>query len=301
MSSLAKSEQSRASTRKAAQHTSHWPALERAARSRGMLGRDEEHLLALRARQGDQRAFDTLVRAHIPLVFAMAFELRAHGLPSDELLSEGLLGLVKAARDFNPSRGTRLATYAAFWIRALMRNYAIKNRRIVRAPSTRNARKLRGSLRRTERELEQRLGARPDAQAIATALNVPASDVEEMRAVLGGRDVVYGVPVAEGGLETASGEPTPEALAVDADEHRTATRQLSWGLLGLEPRARRVLQGRYLSSRESTLAELGREMGVSRERIRQIEVQAKEDLRMAIVTGYDRHATAAAPSSARAG
>ena len=99
-------------------NSGHWRALELAARSSGMLTREEERRLARLARQGDERAFDRLVRAHIPLVFAMAYEFRSYGLPPDELVGEGLLGLVKAARDFDPERGTRLATYAAWWIRA---------------------------------------------------------------------------------------------------------------------------------------------------------------------------------------
>ena len=271
-----------------------WAALEHAARVEGMLSREEEQELARRAQRGDHHAFDRIVRAHIPLVFAMAFEFRAHGLPSDELLSEGLVGLVKAARDFDPARGTRLATYAAFWIRALMRTYTLNNRRIVRGPSTRNARRLRSSLRRTERELEQRLCDRPDAETVARELNVSAHDVEEMREVLAVRDITYGNPVHEGGVEAASNEPSPEALAITADEQRTASERLRWALGRLEPRARRVLQRRFLSDCECTFADLGRELGVSRERVRQIEVQAKEDVRAAIAARRPRQATAAA-------
>jgi RNA polymerase sigma-32 factor len=271
----------------------HWPMLERAARSQGMLSRDQERRLAMQARLGDQHAFDCLVRAHIPLVFAMAFEFRSYGLSSDELLSEGLVGLVKAARDFDPERGTRLATYAAFWIRALMRSYSVKNRRIVRGPSTRNARKVRGSLRRTERELEQRLGARPDAEAIATALNVPISDVQEVRAVLGTRDVAYGPEIADGGFEMASDGPSPEAAVVAADEQRNATARLSWALSQLEPRARCVLERRYLDDGQCTFADLGRELSLSRERVRQIEVQAKRDVRAAVAARYEAARTRA--------
>lgn len=270
----------------------HWAPLERAARSDGMLSRDEEQQLAERARKGDERAFDRMVRAHIPLVFAMAFEFRASGLSSDELLSEGLLGLVKAARDFDPERGTRLATYAAFWIRALIRNHVVQNQRIVRGPSTRNARKLRGALRRTEHALEQRLGKRPDAEAVAIALNVPACEVEEMRCVLGVRDVPYGIPAGDGSVETASSAPTPEALSMEADEQRNATAQLSWALSRLEPRARKVLQLRYLTASESTFTDLGVELGVSRERVRQIEERAKDDIRCALATRRKGHAPA---------
>lgn len=150
----------------------HWYALERAANAEEMSSREQEHLLAVRARHGDQRAFDRFVQSHLPLVFAIAFEFRGFGLPADELLSEGLLGLVKGARDFDPDRGTRFATYAALWIRARVRSYSLSNRRIVRGPCTRNARKLRGSMRRVERDLEQRTGERAAPEAVAAALQV---------------------------------------------------------------------------------------------------------------------------------
>jgi RNA polymerase sigma-32 factor len=258
-----------------------------------MLSREQEHLLAVRAQHGDQRAFDRLVQAHIPLVFAIAFELRNLGVSADELLCEGLLGLVKAARDFDPQRGTRFATYAALWIRARMRSHWLDNRRVVRGPSTRNARKLRGSLRRVEREIEQRTGELAPPEAIASALQVPPHDVEEMRSVLTARDVAYGTPVAEGGVETACNGPTPEALAIEADDQRQAAARLRWALSRLEPRARRVLRSRHLNEREHSLADLGRELGHSRERVRQIEVKAKADVRAALASRHGLRSAAA--------
>jgi RNA polymerase sigma-32 factor len=167
-------------------------ALAKAARSGAMLSQVEEQDLARLAQQGNQRAFERLVHAHIPLVFAIASEFRSYGLPAEELMSEGLLGLVKAARGFDPERGTRLASYAAWWIRAYLRSYTISNRRIVRGPSTRNARKTLAWLRRTERELARSTGGPPDLDAVASVLGVKTSDVEEARAILGKRDLPYG-------------------------------------------------------------------------------------------------------------
>lgn len=260
----------------------HWAVLERAAHAQGMLSREQEHLLAVRAQRGDRRAFDRLVLSHVPLVFAIAFEFRNLGLAADELLSEGLLGLVKAARDFDPDRGTRLATYAALWIRARMRSYSLDNRRVVRGPSTRNARKLRSSLRQVERELEQPTGERAAPEVVASVLNVTPSEVEEMRCVLSARDVAFGAPAAEGGIETAANGPSPEALAIEADDQREAKRRLQWAMSLLDPRARRVLDGRYLDERDHTFTDLGQELGISRERVRQIEVQAKQVMRTAL-------------------
>jgi RNA polymerase sigma-32 factor len=260
----------------------YWRALELAARRGGMLSRAEESRLAQSARQGDAAAFDRLVCAHIPLVFAIAHEFRSYGLSPDELVSEGLLGLVKAARDFDPRHGTRLATYAAWWIRARIRSFTVNNRRIVRGSSTRAARKLMSRLRRTERELSQAQGSWPDDAAVAAALNVRTDDVEEMRAFLGGRDAAYGIEVDGTAAAIAANTPSPEVLAIEADNRRVAAELLHEALAGLDARARRVIERRYLSERESTFGDLSDELGVSRERVRQIEAQAKASVRNAI-------------------
>src|SRR4051794_23077945 len=110
-----------------------------------------EQRLARAALRGDAAAFDRLVRSHIRLVFAMAAEYRRFGIPMNELVSEGMLGLVTAARRFDPDRGARLGVYAAHWIRAKLRRFTLNNRRMVGPPSTRRGRALMGSLSRTER------------------------------------------------------------------------------------------------------------------------------------------------------
>lgn len=269
-------------TQRSQKASQHWRALELAARRDGMLSRAEEHRLARLAKQGDAAAFDRLVRAHIPLVFAIAHEFRAYGLPPDELVSEGLLGLVKAARDFDSEHGTRLATYAAWWIRARIRSFTVSNRRIVRGSSTRAARKLMSRLRRTERDLSQAQGSWPDSAAVAAALDVPTGEVEAMRAFLSGRDAAYGIEVEGATSPIAANTPSPETLAIEADNQRAAADLLRQALSGLDARARRVIERRYLSKRESTFADLSDELGVSRERVRQIEMQAKASVRNAI-------------------
>jgi RNA polymerase sigma-32 factor len=257
-------------------------ALEKAAGSRIMLSRAEEQQLARLAKAGDQSAFERLVCAHIPLVFAMASEFRSYGLPPDELLSEGLLGLVKAARDFDPERGSRLAGYAAWWIRAYLRSHTLANRRIVRGPATRNARKALAGLAKAERVLGQKHGERPCHEAIARELGVEASDIEDARALLSKRDTPYGVMRDGRTFDLASEAPSPEAIVARADEQR-ATRQLVQGALSrLDPRAQRILRERYLRGKATSLADLGRELGISRERVRQLEGQAKAAVRAAI-------------------
>ena len=262
-------------------------ALAKPAGSRAMLSADEEDRLARLAKKGDAAAFERLVDSHMPLVFAMVSEFRTYGLPMDELLSEAMLGLVKAARCFDPNRGPRLAGYAAMWIRAYLRSYTLANRRIVRGPSTRNARKVMAQLRKTERDLGGPNGERPDAEAVASALGVNADDVEEARNVLSKRDVPYGVEADPAGLFLASQEPSPEAVVTRADDERAATELVHRGLSVLDPRAQRILQQRYLEPKATSLSDLSRELGISRERVRQIESQAKAAVRAAIAGERD--------------
>ena len=121
-------------------------ALMAAARRAPLLTMEEETQLARRAAAGCERSFEKLLRCHLRLVLTLARDFRAYGLPLQDLVSEGLLGLVEAARRFDPDRGVRLAAYAAWWIRAFIRRYTIFNRRIVRTPSTRHGRRLLASL-----------------------------------------------------------------------------------------------------------------------------------------------------------
>jgi RNA polymerase sigma-32 factor len=255
--------------------------IERAAQAAPLLSAAEEFRLARRARQGDAAAFDQLVRAHLRLVLATAFHFRSYGTPLDDLLAEGVLGLVKAARGYDPDRGVRFATYANFWIRAYLRRCTMENRRIVRGPSTRAARKLQAGMRKTERRLEAG-GGRADRDAVARELGVSAFDVDEVRAALSGRDVPYDVELNGRRFELASSAPSPEALAEDREQERVYGELLESALARLKPRARRILELRCLGADASTLGDLSEELGISRERVRQIEAQAKAQVRAAI-------------------
>jgi RNA polymerase sigma-32 factor len=245
------------------------------ATARGHLSQEEERRLARLAAQGDERAFERLVQSHLPLVHAIASEFRSYGLPADELVSEGLLGLVKAARCFDPERGVPLAGYAAWWIRAYIRTFTLENRRIVRGPCTRGARKILAGLNRTERTLTQLDGERPQPEALARALGVSVREVDEMRAVLRARDVPCGVETNGRVFELPSDAPSPETVVSEAEERELQDRRLRLALSQLDPRARRVLEQRNLLPEVATLGMLGNELGVSKERVRQIEVQAK--------------------------
>lgn len=264
---------------------SHEPALielTRAAKRAPMLEAEEEHQLALAARDGSDAAFERLLASHLRLVLTIARDFRAYGLPVEELVAEGLLGLVEAARRFDPERGVRLAAYAAWWIRAYMRRHTIANRRIVKAPSSRHGRKLLANMRRTQRELAQATGEQPDAQAVSEALGVGVRDVEEMEAALSGRDVPCGLDAEGRGLEVPAEEPTPEAIVAEAEEREHYAKALRMGLNALSARERHILEQRYLVEEKTSLASIGRGMGLSRERVRQLEHQAQAKMRQAV-------------------
>lgn len=257
-------------------------ALFAAAKRAPVLSAQDELRLAQEAQAGSEQSFERLLQAHLRLVLTLAREFSSYGLPLEELVSEGLLGLVEAARRFEPERGVRLAAYAAWWIRAYMRRYTIFNRRIVRTPSSRHGRKLLANLRRTQRDLAQKSGERPDAATVAAVLGVTVKDVEEMESALSGRDLPCGFDAEGHGAELACAGPTPEALVAEAEERDVSMQSLHAALDALPDRERRILQERYLGEETGSLASIGRGMGLSRERVRQLEHEAQAKMRHAI-------------------
>lgn len=252
-------------------------ALLKAARHAPLVGAEEEVRLARLAQHGSKPAFEALVRAHLRLVLSMAHEFASYSLPLDELVSEGLLGLVEATRRYDAERGVRLAAYATWWIRAYMRRFTIANRRIVRTPSSRHGRKLLANLRKTQRALQQETGEAPDRETVAAVLGVGVRDVDEMEAALSGRDVPCGPE--EPGADTES----PEALVAAAEEQQSSGQALHGALALLNSRERRIVEERYLTETSASLASLGRELGLSRERVRQIEHRAQDKMRDAML------------------
>jgi RNA polymerase sigma-32 factor len=254
-------------------------ALLKAARHAPLVGAEEEVRLARLAQLGSKPAFEALVRAHLRLVLSMAHEFASYSLPLDELVSEGLLGLVEATRRYDAERGVRLAAYATWWIRAYMRRFTIANRRIVRTPSSRHGRKLLANLRKTQRALQQETGEAPDRETVANVLGVGVRDVDEMEAALSGRDVPCGPeePGIDADIES------PEALVAAAEEQHASGAALHGALSLLNQRERRIVEERYLTESSASLASLGRELGLSRERVRQIEHRAQDKMRDAML------------------
>ena len=252
--------------------------LRRVAANAPLLTSDEEQRIAEKAHAGDKQALDRLLRAHFRLVLSIAKQFSAH-CSHDELVSAGLLGLLHAARRFDPERGTRFAVYAAWWVRAYMRNYCSANRRIVRAPSTRAARALLSGLPKLERSVLQETGVQPDVETIASVFGVDVDEVREVVASTRGRDVPCESVGDAGNTELTREQTTPETLLVNADAQRALRARIRHALAHLPSRERRVMEERHLGEQSRTLAELGDELGVSRERVRQLELKAYGTLR----------------------
>lgn len=264
-------------------HDDSITALRRAAKNAPMLDAATEIGLIAGLRKGSQRALRDLMAAHLRLVLATARRYSGNGMSLEDLVAEGNLGLVEAAQRFDPARGTRFGTYAAWWVRAFVRRYALANRRIVPAPSTRNARKLISSLRSTQRTLTQEMGRPPTRDEVAQALGVSADDVGMMESVLGGRDLFVG-PSEDGTVvELEDYRPSPEQHTEEQELEALRASTVARALEKLTEREREIVRRRYLEEDGVTLAVLGDDLGLSRERVRQIEKRAQHKLRAALL------------------
>lgn len=257
--------------------------LSRAARSAPLLDPVREKKLALAAKNGDTRARDRLIVAHLRLVIAAAQPYVGGGVSLEDLVSEGCLGLMEAAKRFDPDRGNRFSTYAVWWVRAHLRRYALANRRIVPTPSTRAARKVLGSLQRARKELAQTHGHAPTREELADRIGVKISDLAMVEQALGGRDVALG-PTEDGtARELPTPTESPEELTASAEICEQRAAWVSHAMECLTPRERVIVERRLLADERCSLASLGEHFGVSRERVRQIQERARAKLRTALV------------------
>jgi RNA polymerase sigma-32 factor len=256
-----------------------------------MLEPHEEYMLAKRWQEhGDTEAAQKLVTSHLRLVARIAMGYRGYGLPIAEVVSEGNVGLMQAVKRFDPDKGFRLATYAMWWIRAAIQEYILRSWSLVKMGTTASQKKLFFNLRRLKGKLQalEDGDLRPDqVKQIATHLGVPEEDVVSMNRRLGG-DASLNAPLrndAEGGEwqdwlvdETID----QEAALVDREELENRRRYLQSAMETLNDRERRIFEARRLVDNPLTLEELSAEFGVSRERIRQIEVRAFEKVQRAV-------------------
>jgi len=268
----------------------------RAAMREPLLERDVEFEYAQRWREdGDEKALHNLVRAYTRLVISLAGKFRNYGLPMGDLVQEGNIGLMQAAARFEPERGVRFSTYASWWIRSAMQDYILRNWSIVRTGTTASQKALFFNLRRLRARINGDMGGQLSQEGrefIATELNVPMADVEAMEVRLGASDQSLNAPVAEEGDGNwqdflADTRPTPEEVVIGLRDAETRSRWLQEALTQLSDRERRIIRERRLREEGATLEELGQSLGVSKERVRQLEQRAMEKLRSHIERRFE--------------
>lgn len=234
---------------------------------------DTEHALAVRYRDGDMRAGARLVEASLPFVIRIAREYRRWGVPLEDLVQQGNLGLLKAAAKFEPEKNCRLVTYAAYWIRAEIRDYVVRGYRIVRLGTTRTERRAMRAFRRDGVE---------DAETLAEVSGMPIARAKKLWPLLTHGDVSVDVRYDDRGAlvdRLDAHVPDPEAALARADTIAGVRRVLEEAFTDLSDRESRIVRARLLADEPLTLEALGREMGVSKERVRQLEVRARNKLK----------------------
>lgn len=263
----------------------------KAAANAPFLEREEEKTLALAWRdQGDRRALHKLTSAHMRLVIAIAAKFRHYGLPLPDLVQEGHIGLLEASARFTPERDVRFSTYATWWIRASIQDYVLRNWSIVRGGTSSSQKALFFNLRRLRARLArdpQLVSSHEAFEAISKAMGVSRSDVEAMDARLSGSDVSLNAQLVDDDSSGSSQrmdflvdtQPLPDEVVetnVDADRRAQWLRD---ALAVLSERELRIVQERRLAEESVTLETLGDRLGISKERVRQIENRALNKLR----------------------
>jgi RNA polymerase sigma-32 factor len=257
-----------------------------------MLKPQEEYMLAKRWREhGDRDAAHRLVTSHLRLVAKIAMGYRGYGLPISEVISEGNVGLMQAVKRFEPERGFRLATYAMWWIKAAIQEYILRSWSLVKMGTTANQKKLFFNLRKAKSRISalDEGDMRPDqVKLIAKRLGVTEQDVIDMNRRLGG-DASLDAPIREDG---DSGEwmdwlvddsASQESRLAETEQSEKRHKALGQALNVLNDRERRIFEARRLADEPITLEELADEFGVSRERVRQIEVRAFEKVQKTVM------------------
>jgi RNA polymerase sigma-32 factor len=247
---------------------------------------------AWREHQNEQ-ALHTLITAHERLAIAIAHKFRHYGLPVSDLIQEGMIGLIEAANRFDATRGVRFATYATWWVRATIQDYILRNLSIVRLGSTAQQKSLFFNLRKLRSRIDSASDGASNAHQtrteIASALNVSVQDVEDMEQRLGAGDKSLDTPIDNSSASNdnhgtewiallTDNRPNPEDIVIGMRDAETRSQWLNEALGTLSERERTIIKHRHLSEHAKTLEELGIALGVSKERVRQIEHRAMEKL-----------------------
>ena len=247
---------------------------------------EEEMNLGMRLKKSnDLEAAKTLILSHLKLVVKVARGYSGYGLPQSDLVQEGNIGLMKAVKRFDPERGVRLVSFAIYWIKAEIQEYIVKNWRLVKTATTKAQRKLFFNLRSMKKTLQPLKS--DEINSIAKELNVKPEDVREMEYRFNGNEISldYGSEESEDDvyrpiayLKDEAPEPS-EQMEIDQSENNSLS-SLKKALLSLDERSRLILEERWLKDKEaSTLHELADKLGVSAERIRQIEQSAMKKIK----------------------
>ena len=267
-----------------------------AIRAFPMLSAEEETRYARRVREdGDRQAAYHLVTSHLRLAAKIALNYRGYGLPVADLISEANVGLMLAVKRFEPEKGFRLSTYARWWIKAAVQEYVLRSWSLVKLGTTAAQKKLFFNLRK----LKGRISAHDNddlspeqVDYIAEQLNVGARDVLEMNGRLRG-DVSLATPLSQHASSPARQDdlpdptPDPETLLCAAEERTQKRTALRLALEDLTPRERSIIHARFLMEKPRTLEELGQAFGVSRERIRQLEIRALRKIKASISAAHE--------------
>ncbi|MBX8801734.1 RNA polymerase sigma factor RpoH [Pseudochrobactrum asaccharolyticum] len=258
-----------------------------------MLQPQEEYMLAKRySEHADPEAAHKLVTSHLRLVAKIAMGYRGYGLPIGEVISEGNVGLMQAVKRFEPERGFRLATYAMWWIKASIQEYVLRSWSLVKMGTTANQKRLFFNLRKAKNKIQALDDGdlRPEqVKEIATRLRVSEEEVVSMNRRMSG-DASLNAPIRAS--EGESGEwqdwlvddsASQEQVLIDEDELNSRRSMLENAMSQLNDRERRIFEARRLSEEPITLEDLSTEFGISRERVRQIEVRAFEKVQEAVM------------------
>lgn len=250
-----------------------------------VLSREEEMKLAKRAKRGDRKATDRLVEANLRYVVSVALKYRRYGIPVSELISEGSVGLMTAVSKFEPERGNRFVTYAGYWIRAYVLDHVVRSASIVGGGSGPFRSKVFFRLRRERAKLAQfNLDPGEVVELLAKQFGVTETRMRELLARLDGRDLSLNQPAYADAQTTvqdniAANGDDQESLYLAAERQNALEERLAEALPLLDKRERLIVEKRMLAANETSLAALGRRLGVSRERARQLESRAKDKLK----------------------
>ena len=252
-----------------------------------VLSKEDEVALAIRFRsEGDLDAARQLVLSHLRFVVHIARGYLGYGLPMGDLIQEGNVGLMKAVKRFDPTVGVRLVSFAVHWIRAEIHEYVLRNWRLVKVATTKSQRKLFFNLRKMKKNLTWLTEA--ETQAVAKDLGVDVSDVREMEQRLSARDMSFD-PTPDADEEESNYSPATYLPASNADPaievereewDEDSTDRLGVALAKLDERSREILKRRWMTDDKATLHELAAEYGISAERVRQVEANAINKLKV---------------------